>query len=227
MLPRKQRARAAPAQEASVVPSGPSAADSDPPCEPRKVGWRRGAVAAPHGNPQAAAPGGGMQPFPCLCVTLRCAPPAVPPGAKRTRRPSRKAEEALELGARARDARPQAQPAPSAVAPSASASAVTPPSDATPSSETQECGVCFDVVKLQGKLDSCDHMFCFQCIEAWSKIENTCPHCKVACASVPVRSPLCVYPVFFVVVPDAHLPALSPLRRSEALPVAEEDGGVC
>ena len=41
------------------------------------------------------------------------------------------------------------------------------------------CGVCFDKVVTRGKLDRCEHMFCFECISEWAKVENTCPHCKV------------------------------------------------
>jgi len=52
--------------------------------------------------------------------------------------------------------------------------------DASPSKvETLECGICLDVIKEQGVLNSCKHLFCFSCIEKWSKTSNTCPMCKV------------------------------------------------
>eukprot|EP01017_Pseudomicrothorax_dubius_P014061 TRINITY_DN1646_c0_g1_i4.p1 TRINITY_DN1646_c0_g1~~TRINITY_DN1646_c0_g1_i4.p1 ORF type:complete len:260 (+),score=23.73 TRINITY_DN1646_c0_g1_i4:172-951(+) len=40
------------------------------------------------------------------------------------------------------------------------------------------CGICFNFIELQGKLDSCRHEFCFNCIRTWSQRENSCPHCK-------------------------------------------------
>ena len=29
------------------------------------------------------------------------------------------------------------------------------------------------------KINSCDHRFCFSCIEKWAERENSCPLCKV------------------------------------------------
>lgn len=41
------------------------------------------------------------------------------------------------------------------------------------------CGICFEQPgKVKGKLDSCVHTFCFDCIHRWSKIKNTCPYCN-------------------------------------------------
>ena len=45
--------------------------------------------------------------------------------------------------------------------------------------EKEECVICLDVPTVRGKLNSCNHMFCFDCIEKWGKdYENTCPLCK-------------------------------------------------
>jgi len=35
-----------------------------------------------------------------------------------------------------------------------------------------------DPPKIRGTLDSCAHIFCFECIHQWSKTSNTCPFCK-------------------------------------------------
>eukprot|EP00796_Vickermania_ingenoplastis_P008746 gene8746-6151_t len=44
------------------------------------------------------------------------------------------------------------------------------------------CGICFTevnpTVNPQGKLNSCDHLFCFYCISQWAKHNNACPSCK-------------------------------------------------
>jgi len=40
------------------------------------------------------------------------------------------------------------------------------------------CSICYDSIKQQGILNCCKHEFCFNCIETWSKVENTCPLCK-------------------------------------------------
>jgi len=49
---------------------------------------------------------------------------------------------------------------------------------------SEECGICMGVVSLQGQLDSCTHIFCFDCIARWAETENTCPFCKKRFASV-------------------------------------------
>eukprot|EP01017_Pseudomicrothorax_dubius_P007298 TRINITY_DN1224_c0_g1_i11.p1 TRINITY_DN1224_c0_g1~~TRINITY_DN1224_c0_g1_i11.p1 ORF type:complete len:187 (-),score=30.75 TRINITY_DN1224_c0_g1_i11:346-906(-) len=40
------------------------------------------------------------------------------------------------------------------------------------------CGICFAPIELQGKLDTCSHEFCLDCIKKWSQRENSCPLCK-------------------------------------------------
>ncbi|XP_008454700.2 uncharacterized protein LOC103495032 [Cucumis melo] len=42
------------------------------------------------------------------------------------------------------------------------------------------CVICFsdDGKAERGKLDSCDHYFCFVCIMEWARIESRCPACK-------------------------------------------------
>ncbi|KAL0039333.1 hypothetical protein WJX79_003775 [Trebouxia sp. C0005] len=41
------------------------------------------------------------------------------------------------------------------------------------------CGICHDEhLTGIGELDSCDHSFCFACIQHWAEIESRCPFCK-------------------------------------------------
>eukprot|EP00898_Chlorokybus_atmophyticus_P005056 jgi/Chlat1/5551/Chrsp369S05351 len=50
-----------------------------------------------------------------------------------------------------------------------------------PSSEAEaapSCGICLCELLERGRLDSCDHVFCFDCIYKWSKVESRCPMCK-------------------------------------------------
>lgn len=44
--------------------------------------------------------------------------------------------------------------------------------------EEDPCCICLDSIKVRGKLDSCDHRYCFDCIKRWSKETNQCPQCK-------------------------------------------------
>jgi len=50
---------------------------------------------------------------------------------------------------------------------------------ATPTTQqTDPCGICFEPPEVKGKIDSCEHPFCFECINTWAKKENSCPLCK-------------------------------------------------
>ncbi|MCO5603408.1 hypothetical protein L7F22_057558 [Adiantum nelumboides] len=42
------------------------------------------------------------------------------------------------------------------------------------------CGICLNETATieRGKLDCCDHFFCFGCIMEWAKVESRCPMCK-------------------------------------------------
>ncbi|XP_057860669.2 uncharacterized protein LOC131069319 isoform X2 [Cryptomeria japonica] len=42
------------------------------------------------------------------------------------------------------------------------------------------CGICLsdEGKAIRGKLDCCDHYFCFACIMEWAKVESRCPMCK-------------------------------------------------
>jgi len=42
----------------------------------------------------------------------------------------------------------------------------------------ETCSICLDNILIRGKLSSCDHGFCFDCIHKWSEQTNTCPICK-------------------------------------------------
>lgn len=52
--------------------------------------------------------------------------------------------------------------------------------DSSPSLTEITCSICFDEVKKEDltSIDSCKHLFCYSCIEQWSKHENSCPLCK-------------------------------------------------
>ena len=43
-----------------------------------------------------------------------------------------------------------------------------------------DCCICMEAVEPKdvAKIDGCDHLFCFGCIEKWSERENKCPLCK-------------------------------------------------
>jgi hypothetical protein len=43
--------------------------------------------------------------------------------------------------------------------------------------ESKECGICFDLVNVFDKMNCCEHIFCYACIEKWSEEKNVCPHC--------------------------------------------------
>ncbi|KAI8019580.1 PHD and RING finger domain-containing protein 1 [Camellia lanceoleosa] len=54
-------------------------------------------------------------------------------------------------------------------------------------SESQCCGICLSedgMVAIRGKIDSCDHYFCFVCIMEWAKVESRCPMCKRRFSSI-------------------------------------------
>ncbi|KAG6468109.1 hypothetical protein ZIOFF_072677 [Zingiber officinale] len=58
--------------------------------------------------------------------------------------------------------------------------------------EEQTCGICFSGSgrSVRGRIDCCDHYFCFVCIMEWAKIESRCPLCKRRFGSIrrpPVR----------------------------------------
>ncbi|GFH45303.1 hypothetical protein CTEN210_01777 [Chaetoceros tenuissimus] len=44
----------------------------------------------------------------------------------------------------------------------------------------QKCCICFETPLRNEltELDGCDHLYCYDCIERWSRQENTCPQCK-------------------------------------------------
>ncbi len=40
------------------------------------------------------------------------------------------------------------------------------------------CVICFEAIQEQGIIDSCNHTFCFDCIDKWRKYSTRCPVCK-------------------------------------------------
>lgn len=41
-----------------------------------------------------------------------------------------------------------------------------------------ECAICLGKIKRKGKLDSCNHEFCLECIKTWTKDHDSCPLCR-------------------------------------------------
>ncbi|XP_020090361.1 PHD and RING finger domain-containing protein C126.07c-like [Ananas comosus] len=80
------------------------------------------------------------------------------------------------------------EPDPDAVEESSSAASAAAPGDLYPAAaeaaaeeeEEEECGICLSGGgrSIRGRVDSCDHYFCFVCIMEWAKIESRCPLCK-------------------------------------------------
>eukprot|EP00899_Mesostigma_viride_P012065 jgi/Mesvir1/2085/Mv16618-RA.1 len=61
-----------------------------------------------------------------------------------------------------------------------------------PDSTAEACGICMDTVQERGLLDCCRHWFCFDCVDEWSQVTNTCPLCKFrfrVIAKYPMRAP--------------------------------------
>ncbi|XP_042480924.1 uncharacterized protein At4g10930 isoform X2 [Macadamia integrifolia] len=44
--------------------------------------------------------------------------------------------------------------------------------------ENERCGICMDLIIDRGVLDSCQHWFCFACIDNWATVTNICPLCQ-------------------------------------------------
>lgn len=64
------------------------------------------------------------------------------------------------------------------------------PSSINQEKVVQVCGICLTEEEVErGKLDCCDHYFCFGCIMEWSKVESRCPTCKQRFVTV-VRPPV-------------------------------------
>ena len=40
------------------------------------------------------------------------------------------------------------------------------------------CAICLSVPNRRGRIESCSHLFCFQCVFDWSRVETKCPMCK-------------------------------------------------
>uniref|UniRef100_A0A1D1Y212 PHD and RING finger domain-containing protein 1 n=1 Tax=Anthurium amnicola TaxID=1678845 RepID=A0A1D1Y212_9ARAE len=69
------------------------------------------------------------------------------------------------------------------------------------------CGICLteEGRSIRGRIDSCDHHFCFVCIMEWAKIESRCPLCKQRFGSIrrpPVEGAFILERVVHVPVRD-------------------------
>lgn len=53
-------------------------------------------------------------------------------------------------------------------------SGVGEPGGSDSESDGLQCGICFNSASdsVRGKLDSCDHFFCFECIMLWAQTES-------------------------------------------------------
>lgn len=58
--------------------------------------------------------------------------------------------------------------------------------DEDPAADGRVCGICFAEERrsIRGRIDCCDHYFCFVCIMEWAKIESRCPLCKQRFGSI-------------------------------------------
>ena len=57
-----------------------------------------------------------------------------------------------------------------------------------PASAAETCGVCLEPFKKRGKINSCNHMFCYKCIKKWMSSSNSCPLCKKRVTSLTAVS---------------------------------------
>ncbi|KAI6683305.1 hypothetical protein NL676_029218 [Syzygium grande] len=57
--------------------------------------------------------------------------------------------------------------------------------------EEDDDGMCCEIClteegrAVRGRIDSCDHYFCFVCIMEWAKVESKCPMCKRRFSAIP------------------------------------------
>ncbi|KAJ6854327.1 PHD and RING finger domain-containing protein-like [Iris pallida] len=52
--------------------------------------------------------------------------------------------------------------------------------------DDRTCGICLSDAgrSVRGRIDSCDHRFCFLCIMEWARVETRCPMCKQRFCSI-------------------------------------------
>ncbi|KAJ0988248.1 hypothetical protein J5N97_006604 [Dioscorea zingiberensis] len=69
------------------------------------------------------------------------------------------------------------------------------------SDEHPTCGICLSDSgrAVRGKIDSCDHYYCFICIMEWARVESRCPQCKFRFHSITRPAVLGRYPCSRVV----------------------------
>ena len=53
----------------------------------------------------------------------------------------------------------------------------------------EQCGICLENIEIEGRLNSCSHLFCLKCIKKWSEVistqsENSCPICKARFSTI-------------------------------------------
>ncbi|CAD8070924.1 unnamed protein product [Paramecium sonneborni] len=45
--------------------------------------------------------------------------------------------------------------------------------------KVEECSICYGEIIDKGIIQTCQHTYCFDCIEIWAKQNKTCPQCRV------------------------------------------------
>jgi hypothetical protein len=62
--------------------------------------------------------------------------------------------------------------------------------------ELLQCPICLDeiLIKYQGKIIPCNHIFCYDCIVKWEEKNNTCPICRIECSTI--IKPICYHSGF-------------------------------
>ncbi len=49
---------------------------------------------------------------------------------------------------------------------------VPPRSPSTVSKSGKICSVCYETIKEQGVIESCEHTFCYKCISTWAQVQS-------------------------------------------------------
>ncbi|WOL12109.1 hypothetical protein Cni_G20874 [Canna indica] len=109
----------------------------------------------------------------------------------------------------------------------------TPAASGMDEEEGEEtCGICLSDSErsIRGRIDSCDHCFCFVCIMEWAKIESRCPLCKRRFQSIrrpPVRGVFPVERVVHVPVRDQVYHPLGNESTARSDPYAHVKCNIC
>ncbi|KAF2071287.1 hypothetical protein CYY_007394 [Polysphondylium violaceum] len=50
--------------------------------------------------------------------------------------------------------------------------------------DSSNCSICLSPINDPTTIQECNHLFCFECIDSWSKNKNECPLCKIEIKSL-------------------------------------------